>query len=139
ESAFFVGVDVKQNHINIGVSDLQKNIIRLDERQPYKLNNNQDSLNELCNLINNFIKDLPIPKDRILGVGINLTGRINYATGYSYSFFHFNEEPLSKVLEKLLGIKVFLENDSRAMAFGEFSSGVVNEEKNVLFLNLDHG
>src|SRR5690606_21452285 len=27
ESAFFVGVDVKQNHINIGVSDLQKNMI----------------------------------------------------------------------------------------------------------------
>jgi glucokinase-like ROK family protein len=139
ESAFFIGVDVKQNHINIGISDLQKNIIRLVEHQPYKLSNNQESLDELCNLISSFIKDIQTPKDKILGIGINLSGRINYATGYSYSFFHFNEEPLSKVIESHLGIKIFLENDSRAMAFGEFSSGVVNEEKDVLFLNLDYG
>ena len=139
ESAFFIGVDVKQNHINIGISDLQKNIIRLVDNQPYKFSNSPDSLNELCNLIKLFIRDLQIPKDKILGVGINLSGRINYATGYSYSFFHFNEEPLSKVIEASIGIKVFLENDSRAMAFGEFSSGIVKNEKDVLFLNLDYG
>ncbi|WP_256012356.1 ROK family transcriptional regulator [Desertivirga xinjiangensis] len=139
ESAFFVGVDVKQNHINIGISDLQKNMVRMVEDLPYRLNNNQESLEELCSLISKFIEEFPAPKDKILGIGINLSGRINYATGYSYSFFHFHEEPLSKVIESLLGIKVFLENDSRAMAFGEFSSGVVNDEKNVLFLNLDYG
>src|SRR5690606_25453235 len=57
----------------------------------------------------------------------------------SYSFFHFGEEPLSKVLESALGIKVYLENDSRASAYGEFSSGVVTVERNVLYLNLDDG
>ena len=139
ESGFFLGVDVKQNHINIGLSDLQKNMVNVVEKQPYKLNNDKESLNELCTLINNFIGSLTIPRDKILGIGINLSGRINYATGYSYSFFHFQEEPLSKVLESSLGIRVFLENDSRAMAFGEFSAGVVKEEKNVLFLNLDYG
>lgn len=139
ESAFFIGVDVKQNHINIGITDLQKNLVKTAEHLPYKLNNNQESLDELCALIARFIKDSNTPKDKILGIGINLSGRINYATGYSYSFFHFHEEPLSKVIESYLGIKVFLENDSRSMAFGEFSSGVVKEEKNVLFLNLDYG
>lgn len=139
ESAFFLGVDVKQNHINIGLSDLQKNIIRLTCNKPYHLSNNKDSLEELCNLINNFIGELPISREKILGIGINLSGRINYLTGYSYSFFNFQEEPLSNVLEAHLGIKVFLENDSRAMAYGEFSSGAVREEKNVLCLNLDYG
>lgn len=139
ESAFFIGVDVKRNHINIGISDLQKNMVRLIEHQPYQLSNNHESLDELCNLIKSFVNDLQIPKDKILGVGINLSGRINFATGYSYSFFHFNEEPLSKVIEASLGLKVFLENDSRAMAFGEFTSGIVKNEKHVLFLNLDHG
>lgn len=42
-------------------------------------------------------------------------------------------------MENSLGLRVFLENDSRAMAYGEFSSGVVHEEKNVLFLNMDYG
>lgn len=139
ESAFFIGVDVKQDHINIGITDLQNNLIQIIENQSFKLRNNQESLSELCNLVNEFIKGLPTPKDKILGICINLSGRINYSTGYSYSFFHFNEEPLSKVLESALGIRVFLENDSRAMAYGEFYSNNMQDDKNALFLNLDHG
>lgn len=139
ESGFFLGVDVKQNHINIGLTNLQKDIVHLSLNLPYALENNSQSLDELCRLIKSFIKGSSISKDKILGLGLNLSGRINYATGYSYSFFHFNEEPLSKVIESQIGLKVFLENDSRAMAFGEFSSGIVKDEKNVLFLNLDYG
>ncbi|MDR6785074.1 putative NBD/HSP70 family sugar kinase [Pedobacter africanus] len=139
DSAFFIGVDIKQNHINIGLSDLQKNLIKVSEKLPYKLDNNKESLEALCTLINDFVTELTLPKEKILGLGINLSGRINYATGYSYSFFYFNEEPLSKIIESKTGIRVFLENDSKAMAYGEFSAGVVGTEKNVLFLNLDHG
>jgi len=139
ESAFFIGVDVKQNYINIALSDLQNNLIKIYEKIPYKLDNNKESLEALCQLINTFVLELTIPKDKILGIGINLSGRVNYATGYSYSFFYFNEEPLSKTIESKVGIKVFLENDSRAMAFGEFSSGIVKGEKDVLFLNMDYG
>lgn len=138
-SGFFLGVDVKENYLNLGLTDLQKNLIHFVEKKSYRLENNQESLNELCALINAYIKEVPVAKDKILGVGINLSGRINYATGYSYSFFNFNEEPLSKIMENSLGLRVFLENDSRAMAYGEFSSGVVHEEKNVLFLNMDYG
>ncbi len=138
-SAFFVGVDIKQDHINMGISDLQKNIVKLSKNQAYSLQNNNKSLEQLYKLIEKFIKESLLPKEKILGIGINLTGRINYSTGYSYSFFHFHEDPLSKVLEDYLGIKVFLENDSRAMAYGEFTLGAVKDEKNVLFINMDHG
>ncbi|WP_026903789.1 ROK family transcriptional regulator [Pedobacter glucosidilyticus] len=138
-SVFFLGVDIKQNHINIGLTDLQKNLIEIKENIPYKLTNSPESLIDLIDIIKNFIKNLSIKKEKILGLGVNLSGRINHDTGYSYSFFNFNEEPLSKSLEKELSIKTFLENDSRAMAYGEFNSGLVKEEKNVLFLNLDHG
>ncbi|MNK01773.1 N-acetylglucosamine repressor [compost metagenome] len=139
DSGFFLGVDVKHNHINIGLIDLQKKLIKISKDVPYNLNNTAESLASLCDLIRNFIKEAAIAKDKILGLGLNLSGRINYATGYSYSFFHFNEDPLSKLLEAELNLKTFLENDSRAMAYGEFNCGVVKEEKNVLFLNLDYG
>ena len=139
DSAFFIGVDVNQNHLNLALSDLQKNLIKVTEKINYKLDNNKESLELLCQLINNFINELTIPKEKILGIGINLSGRINYLTGYSYSFFYFDEQPLSKIIESKVGIRVFLENDSRAMAFGEFCLGNVNGEKDVLFLNLDYG
>ncbi len=139
DSGFFMGIDVKQNYINIGLTDFQKKLVKTQEKCAFELKNDKASLDALCKLIKLFIKGLSIPKEKILGIGINLSGRVNYATGYSYSFFHFDEDPLSKVIESQLGIKVFLENDSRAMAYGEFSVGVVKEEKDVLFLNLDYG
>ncbi|WP_225987821.1 ROK family protein [Rufibacter sp. LB8] len=138
-SGFFLGIDVKKNHINIGLTDLQKNLISDFDQFPYLLSNDEDSLQELCLIINNFIASLPVPKEKILGIGINLSGRINYAKGRNYNLFHFHEAPLSKVIESEVGIRVFLENDSRAMAYGEFCSGTVNDEKDVLFLNLDYG
>ena len=139
ESGFFLGVDIKHNYINLGITDLNKNIVHIITKKPYLLANNQKSLDELCSIISTYIKESSIPKDKILGIGINLSGRINYATGYSYSFFNFKEEPLSKILESNLGLRVFLENDSRALAYGEFSSDVVHDEKDVIFLNMDYG
>ncbi|EMR02562.1 ROK family transcriptional regulator [Cesiribacter andamanensis] len=93
DSGFFLGIDVKQQHINIGLTDFQKNLVRLVERHPYELRNDKESLDELCRLINHFIKEFGIPKEKILGIGINLSGRINHTTGYSYSFFIFMKTP----------------------------------------------
>jgi predicted NBD/HSP70 family sugar kinase len=90
-------------------------------------------------LIQGFIKEAPVKKEKILSMGINLSGRINHTIGYSYSFFHFQEEPLSSYIEGKTGIKTYLENDSRAMAYGEFMCGEVTNEKNVLFVNMDYG
>ncbi|HPH23492.1 MAG TPA: ROK family transcriptional regulator, partial [Chitinophagaceae bacterium] len=139
DACYFIGVDVKRFGINIGLLDFKKHLVSINENIPYTMENTQESLNDLINCIKSFIKEQKLGSHKILGIGINLSGRINNNTGYSYSFFHFNEEPLSQTLEKALGIRTFLENDSRAMAYGEFCSGVVSNEKNVLFVNLDYG
>lgn len=139
DACYFIGVDVKRYSINIGLLDFKKHLVTMNENVPYEMENTPESLNNLIDCIKNFIKEQKLGKNKILGIGINLSGRINNRTGYSFSFFHFNEEPLSETIEKALGIRTFLENDSRAMAYGEFCCGVVNNEKNVLFINLDYG
>jgi len=139
DSCFFLGVEVKYNSINIAIMDFKKQLVKDIERTNFKLENSQDSLNNLIEAIKEYMKNPPVPKEKILGIGINLSGRINFSTGYSYSFFHFQEDPLSRVIENEIGIQTFIENDSRAMAYGEFYSGAVTSEKNVIFINLDYG
>jgi glucokinase-like ROK family protein len=139
DSFFFIGIEVKQTYINIGLMDFQKKLIRTADKIPYALDNTPTSLQQLCDCITSFIKSLPISPEKILGIGINLSGRVNHTTGYSYSYFNFDDAPLSNVIEEKVGIYTYLENDSRAMAYGEFSCGVVNGEKNVLFINIDYG
>lgn len=139
ESCYFIGVDVKHDYINIGLLDFKKNLVSFKMQVPYKLENSPASLQQLIQAIRKFIAELSIDTKNILAVCFNLSGRINTKSGYSYSYFHFNEEPLTMAIEKELGIRTFLENDSRAMAYGEFHDGIVLQERNVLFVNLDYG
>lgn len=139
ESGFFIGVDVKHYYVNLGLLDFKKNLVTSEMHVPFVLANTRESFDQLIKIIQHFIGTLPVQSRNILAMCVNLSGRINSESGYSYSFFHFYEEPLSATIEKAIGIRTFLENDSRAMAYGEFHNGIVREEKNVLFVNLDYG
>jgi len=139
EAAFFIGVDVKRYSINIGLLNFKKSLVTIKEDVPFTLENSPESFDDMIKVIQQFIEGVPVAKEKIVAAGINLSGRINNANGNSYSFFHFHEEPLAITIQNILGIKTFLENDSRAMAYGEFCCGSVTSERNVLFVNMDYG
>lgn len=141
DACFFVGVDVKRYYVNLGLLDFNKHAVASKEKVPFRLENTPESLKALLEIIRNFINELSpaLVQEKILGIGINLSGRINNTTGYSYSYFHFDEEPLASVIQKDIGIQTFIENDSRAMAYGEFCNGDTKNARNVLFVNIDYG
>lgn len=139
DACYFLGVDVKRYYINIGLLDFKKHMLNVEEKIPYPLENTHEALKTLLEAIRNFIERQGVDRQKILGIGINLSGRVNNITGYSYSYFHFQEAPLAQYIQQELGILTFLENDSNAMAYGEFCNGIVENEKHVLFINLDYG
>lgn len=138
-AAYFIGVQVGVDNLSISMINMKKNIVSQKNNIPYSLQNNEESLLDICKEINEFISKHSIVKEKILGVGINLTGRINYRTGYSYSYFNFYENPLSELFEQNLGIPTFLENDTKALSYAEFNSGTLADEKDALFVNVDNG
>lgn len=138
-SAYFIGVQVGIDNLSISMINMKKDIVSEKDDIPYTLENNEESLQEICKEINEFIAKHNIVKEKILGIGINLLGRINYRTGYSYSYFNFYEDPLSKLFEENIGIPTFLENDTKALSYAEFSSGILSEEKDALFVNVGNG
>lgn len=138
-SGYFVGVDVLHDQINCAAVDFKGDKLRIEENIPYKLENTPAALEQLCLRIDEFINSLAIPREKILSIGVNISGRVNPVSGYSYSIFYFEEKPLSEILEERLHIKIYIENDTRAMAYGEFMQGVVKGEKNILFVNMSWG
>lgn len=138
-ACYYLGVEVKRNSISIGMQDFRNNFIKLSENISYTLENTRESLSSLCSIINKFIDDSGILRDKIIGACINLSGRINSRKGFSYSYFFFEEKPLSEIIESQIHIKTFLENDTRAMTYGEFNCGVAQKEKDVLFVNIGWG
>ncbi|MDD2436878.1 MAG: ROK family transcriptional regulator [Massilibacteroides sp.] len=138
-SGYFIGVDLLRDRINLGAFDFKGDKVQIEEGIPYTLENTPEALEALCVCIEKFVANLPFSKERILAVGINISGRVNSVSGFCYSLFYFEEKPLAQILEERLNMKIFLENDTRAMAYGEYMQGVVKGEKNVLFVNMSWG
>ncbi len=139
ESGYFIGVDIKRFTINIGLMNFKGDIIDLKMDIPYTCSNTQEGLNELCKLIAKYIKKTAIAKDKILNVNINISGRVNPISGYSYSWFNFEERPLAEIIAEKIGFSVTIDNDTRAMTYGEFLQGNIHGEKNILFINISWG
>lgn len=139
DAGYFVGVDLKQGFMDVGTIDFKGKMIDLQTSLPFTLENTSRSLDEICAIINSVIDKLAVPRDKILAVGINLSGRVNSDTGYSYSYYFLEERPLAVLLEERLGCSVFIDNDSRAMAYGEYMCGVGHNEQNMIFINASWG
>ncbi|MGL4993802.1 MAG: ROK family transcriptional regulator [Bacteroidales bacterium] len=138
-AGYFIGVDIKRHSLSIGAFDFTGNLILSDSNIQFKLENTPLALDNLCKSINEFILRHEFENSKIISIAINMTGRVNSSTGYSYSTFNFNEEPLTEILERKLGHKVYIENDSRSMCYGEYINGCITHEKNVIFINASWG
>lgn len=138
-SCYFLGIDIHNTYINIGLLDFKKNLVMANMDIPYQLENTETALNKLVKTIKDFINKAPVKDKNIISACLCIGGRINTLSGYSYSYFHFNETSLSLIMEKEIGIHTIIENDSRAMGYGEFHKGIVKNEKNVLFINAGFG
>ncbi len=139
ESGYFIGVDIKKFGINIGLINFRGEMMDLKMDIPYKFKNTPEALDELCRQISEFIDKTGIDGNKILNVCVNISGRVNPESGYSFSTFNFSEKPLAETLEEKIGYPVCIDNDTRAMTYGELVQGAVNGEKNILFVNISWG
>ena len=137
--AYFLGIEVGRNSMSIGLQNIKNEFVSLELGISFILQNTQESLLELCSLINSFIEDSLVDKKMIVGTCINLSGRINTMEGFSYNFFFSENRPLNEIISEQLDLPVRLENDTRAMAFGEYHEGVVDKEQNVIYVNYGWG
>ena len=138
-AGYFIGADISRNTVSLAVSNFKGSIIDYQDDIPFTLESTEQSMDELSGLLRKYISKLGIDEDSVLAYGVNLTGRINHITGYSFSYFMGEDKPLASMLEDRLKAPVYIENDSRAMAYGEYICGVASNEKNMLFINVSWG
>lgn len=135
----FVGIDVNRDSLIVAVTNFSGRVTRMLEDIPFVLRNTEDSVADLCRCVQEKLSEAGVDKSLIRGYGVNLTGRVNHRTGYSYSYFLGEEKPIAQLLSTGFGHHVVVENDSRAMAYGEYMSSFPGSEGNILFLNVGWG
>jgi predicted NBD/HSP70 family sugar kinase len=139
DAGYFAGVDISKDFISMGVINFKGEMNEFVGNREFVMENTIESLDSLCSIINSFLNKLSIPRDKILSLGVNLSGRVNSESGYSYSFYFLGEKPLSMLIEERVDCPVYIENDSRAMTYGEFMMGSESHVKNMIFINASWG
>lgn len=138
-AGYFVGVHVEPDSISIAVTDFPGNVVHLTGSIPFSLEKTEESVHGMCLKVKSNLESLGLDTTKISAYGVDVTGRVHRLTGYSYSFFISEEKPLRNLLEEEFGVPVIVENDTRAMAWGEYVCGVASDEDTILFLNVGWG
>lgn len=139
DSGYFVGVEIKDGMVNMGLANFRGDLIDIDEEHPCRIDNTMESMEELCDVVKGFIERSGVNKEKLINVLFCIGGRVNSDSGYSHTTYNFTEEPLTTVLSNILNYPVAIENDSRAVAYAEYMNGAVHGEKNVLVINASMG
>ena len=138
-AGYFVGVSVRKESISIAVTDFKGELVSSMETVDFTLENSEASFRDLCNVTKEYLKENAIDKDSVLAYGINLSGRVNYRTGNCFTYDLGEGRSISTILESEMGAPVYLENDSRAMTYGEYICGTNDKVKDMLFVNVTWG
>lgn len=138
-AGYFVGTEVNKSTVNIAVTDFKGQVVSFTSNIPYTVISSEASFIGLCNVIKEYVSKEGIAEDKVLAYGVNLSGRVNNETGYCFTYFIGEDRPIASLMEEVLGAQVYVENDSRAMTYGEYICGVAHNEKDMLFLNVTWG
>lgn len=139
DSCWFLGVEIRKYKINIGLMGFDKTLEQSSLNIPFPFLDPHESLEAIIKEINKFLKASHIPKEKIAAVGLSVAGRINVKKGEILTIYHFTDAPVKKILEEALQLPVYLDNDSRTIAYGEYFFGKTPDPENMLVVNLDYG
>lgn len=138
-AGYFVGVDIARHHFHIAICDFKGEVIRFVQDIEFVLEANADSFKRVCRRIKDEVAATGIAWDSVRACGVSLTGRVNPEKGYSLTYFVNDELPIKDQFEQQLGVPVNIENDSRAMAFGEYMNLGAKADPNMIFVNVGWG
>lgn len=142
-SKCFLGVDVKSDELIIALMDYAGKMVCVDASQAFVIENSASKLEEVCVRIESFLADkAQVSKESIMGMCITLGGRVDSRNGTSASLFNLEElsgNSLAGYLAERLGFPVYLENDTKSMAYAEYLAVADRGYKDLLLINIGWG
>ncbi|MBQ9548560.1 MAG: ROK family transcriptional regulator [Bacteroidales bacterium] len=139
DAGYFVGVDVARQHFHLAIADFKGTVKTFIPDIEFVLEANAESFRNICSRIRAEVERSGIAWGQVLSVGISLSGRVNPEKGFSLSYYVSDDLPLKDLFQRELDAPVSIENDSRAMAYGEYMHLGPEADPDMLFINLNWG
>ena len=146
--AYYIGIDTGGTNIACGVVDDECKIIARSsiKTSPREKKDNtpptyEEVLEQIKKAVRSACDEAGIAVNSISSIGVGCPGICNSQSGvveYSNNL-NFVNVPLRSDMEKEFGIKVYLENDANAAAFGEFVAGAAKGSNSAVVITLGTG
>ncbi len=136
---YVMSVAMDQLVTKIGIIDLNNCDVEYFRKYDLVLTQNPDALNTLIECIKNFIENIAVDKDKIIGIGIGMPGFIDVDKGINYSFLDNSGKSIPAAIEEEVEMPVFIDNDSSLIALTELKLGSARNNKNTMVINLGWG
>ena len=140
-SKYTIGIDLGGTTMTAGIVNESYEIIgklTWATRLPRPAEDLEKGMADLCRTV---ARENKIDFADIAYVGIGTPGSVNFTTGFvgfntNFGYYDWN---LGPDLEKLLGCKVYVENDANAAAYGEYIEGGAKGYKDAVVITLGTG
>ena len=136
KAAYMLAVDLGgENGIRVALMDLFNDIVEERLGPKIELLKGRELKDALEVTVNDLIKEIDIPKEKILGVCIGVPGIVDFnlkkVTVAPYLNWEISLEDLTL---REMRVPVTIENDVNLMALGERAKGIAREVDNFVFL-----
>ena len=138
-AGFFVGIDVARHHFHVAITDFKGTLLNYIEDIAFVLESSGASFRQMCRMVKDSVIAAGVPWIKVLAAGVSLSGRVNPEQGYSLTYFVSDDLPLKELFQRELNVPVCIENDSRALAYGEYMTLGANADPNMIAINLSWG
>lgn len=86
-----------------------------------------------------LLHEFQIPEDKICGIAVDMPGLVDSVSGINYTIKNHQNQNIKSRLEKEFGTYVYVDNDARMQAYGEYLFGKARERKNAVVVNWSWG
>ena len=136
KAAYMIAVDLGgENGIRVALMDLSYHIIKEKFGPKIESLNSQKLKNSLSVILKDFIREINIPKEKILSICIGVPGIVDFKSKKIIAAPCLNWEISLEDLDLIeIEIPIVLENDVNLMALGEKAKGIAQKIKNFVFV-----
>lgn len=139
EDAFYI-VSISINIYKTSVTVFNaKNQKIIEERiLPLPISHGISIIDPIVAFTENIILESHIPREKILGIGIEMPGLVDSQSGINKTYMA-SDLPVGQLFSKKFGLEVVIENDAKTRAFAELRFGAARSKRNVLAIHIDWG
>ncbi len=139
---YIIGIDLGGTNLKIALFNLDFRFKAKESLPTGNFSSREALISGIAEAALQIIKDNKLEKKDVLGIGLGLPGPIDVERGFVHFFPNIPgwiNVPLKNILEKRLGIPVFIDNDANLMCLAEYKLGAAKGALNAVCLTLGTG